>query len=126
MNKLILLFICSFLITLTLFAQTNKITDLGVMNWNAAKIACNELVLTGYNDWHLPTKDELNAIYLNLVKLGIGGFTYYSYWSSTETDTNNAFFQSFNNGNQYNHDGKGNTISRTKELEYFVRGVRAF
>ena len=102
------------------------ITDLGGMNWNAAKIACNELVLTGYNDWHLPTKDELNAIYLNLAKLGVGGFTYYSYWSSTETDTNNAFRQNFNNGNQYKEDGKGNTISYTKVLEYYVRAVRAF
>ena len=31
MNKLILLFICSFLITLTLFAQTNKITEVVVV-----------------------------------------------------------------------------------------------
>ena len=44
--------------------------DLGSMDWGSAKIACDELVLNGYSDWRLPTKEELNAIYVNLVKYG--------------------------------------------------------
>ena len=103
-----------------------SITDLGVMNWNAARIACDELVLTGYSDWYLPTKEELNMIFVNLNKIGVGGFESQFYWSSSEIDINNAFFQSFNNGNQYNHDGRGNTISYTKILKYGVRAVRSF
>ena len=30
--------------------------DLGQMDWNAAKTACDELILNGYSDWHLPTE----------------------------------------------------------------------
>ena len=84
----------------------------------AAKI-CNDLVLNGYNDWYLPSKDELNKLYLN--KAVIGGFasTYYDfYWSSSEHYNNiSAWFQGFENGLQ-------NTGSKT-DLAH-VRAVRAF
>jgi len=93
------------------------ITDLGEMDWNTAKTACDELILNGYSDWRLPTKDELNAIYVNLKKLGVGGFANGYYWSSTELVGNGAWAQLFNGGDQYN-DGKGNTN--------YVRAIRAF
>jgi hypothetical protein len=39
------------------------ITDLSdIMDWDAAKKACDELILTGYSDWHLPSIEELNAL----------------------------------------------------------------
>jgi hypothetical protein len=38
----------------------------------------------GYNDWYLPSKDELNKLYLNQVT--IGGFADATYWSSTGDD----------------------------------------
>ncbi|MFH1224133.1 MAG: DUF1566 domain-containing protein [Pseudomonadota bacterium] len=38
----------------------------------------------GYHDWYLPSKDELNKLYLNRVK--IGGFALDTYWSSSEHD----------------------------------------
>lgn len=98
------------------------ITDLGsTMDWNSAKTSCDELILNGYNDWHLPSKEELNKLYL--LELGVGGFerdprkgSYY--WSSTETTDNNAWIQNFDYGNTFD----------TKKIrdEFRVRAVRNF
>jgi len=76
------------------------ITDLGSMDWNSAKTACDELILNGYSDWRLPSKEELNALYVNLKQIGVGGFADNYYWSSTETSSGNAWEQDFSNGKQ--------------------------
>jgi hypothetical protein len=58
-------------------------------------------------DWRLPTKYELNQMYLNIgqgnaLGLGnIGGFANNTYWSSTEYDNYDAWGQYFGTGNQY-------------------------
>lgn len=53
----------------------------------------------GFKDWYLPSKEELNKLYLN--KALVGGFTDYDYWSSTENSALNAWVQLFANGYQY-------------------------
>jgi len=77
----------------------------------AARI-CGDLVLNGYSDWFLPSKDELNKLYIN--RVAIGGFASDYYWSSSQNDGTNAWlislFQRVN--------GKDNA--------YRVRAVRAF
>ncbi|MBA7677637.1 hypothetical protein ES703_85897 [subsurface metagenome] len=70
-----------------------------------------------YDDWFLPSKDELNSMYTNLHQQGVGGFADNNYWSSSENSANNAWKQNFNNGNQ-NNNNKNNTNR--------VRAVRAF
>ena len=60
------------------------IIDLGQIDWNSAKTSCEELTLNGYNDWNLPTKEELNVLYDNLARYGVGGFKQSPYWSSTK------------------------------------------
>ena len=83
----------------------------------AARRAKN-LVLGGKSDWFLPSKDELNQMYLR--RTAIGGFSTddgFYYWSSSE----NSYFawtQGFDLGIQYNNFGKPNPDS--------VRPVRAF
>ena len=54
----------------------------------------------GYSDWYLPSKDELNKLYLN--REAIGGFANNLYWSSTEYNGNFYFAwgQNFNGGAQ--------------------------
>jgi hypothetical protein len=82
----------------------------------AARI-CNNLVLNGYSDWFLPSKDELNLMYQNLKLAGIGGFAGDFYWSSSEDSSNYAWGQDFSTGLQ---DG-------TNKVNYKrVRAVRAF
>ncbi len=82
----------------------------------AAKI-CDDLIAAGYDDWYLPSRDELNLMYKNLKKSGIGGFADYPYWSSTEEDNNNAWSLAFDSGFK-SSDLKTNT--------YHVRAARTF
>jgi len=69
----------------------------------------------GYSDWYLPSKDELNKLFLNQAK--IGGFGPYYYWSSSEFDAGTAWTQAFDLSHQYAYAKNG--ASR-------VRAVRAF
>ena len=86
----------------------------------AARI-CNEYSVTvdgvTYGDWYLPSKFELNLLYLQ--KSVVGGFANNSYWSSTEYNSTYlyAWLQSFSNG--------GQGASYKYEILY-VRAVRAF
>jgi hypothetical protein len=83
----------------------------------AARI-CNDLVLNGYSDWFLPSKDELNLMYTQ--RTTIGGFAVDYYWSSSEYDANYAWSQVFTNGYQSNY-------PYTKIYSaFYVRAVRAF
>jgi hypothetical protein len=59
---------------------------------------CNDYSSGGYIDWFLPSKDELNKLYLN--KNAIGGFSSFDYWTSTETSSSGAATQDFSNGYQ--------------------------
>jgi len=84
----------------------------------AAKM-CADLVLNGYDDWFLPSKDELVILYQNRYKIGSFDNTYGIYWSSTE-DTNYkcAWVVHFHSG--------GNLGISEKLINYRLRAVRAF
>lgn len=95
-----------------------SLEDLVWGEWEEAKEACAEYSFMGKNDWYLPSKDELNLLYVNLHKKGLGDFTNNNYWSSTEYNIDLAWRQLFANGNQ-------NYYSKSS-LKYIVRAVRAF
>jgi hypothetical protein len=84
----------------------------------AARLA-NDLTLGGQSDWFLPSKDELNQMYINLhsASTPLGGFSTDYYWSSSEFADIFADGQNFVGGGQ-NNGGKTNL--------YYVRPVRAF
>ncbi len=78
----------------------------------------------GYTDWFLPSKAELNKMWLeretiNTTASANGGsdFSTNVYWSSTEYGNSNSWLQVFLNGAQ----GPNN-----KNYTYNVRAVRAF
>jgi hypothetical protein len=77
---------------------------------------CDTLTLGTYTDWYLPSKDELNLLYRN--KAIIGGFSTNGYWSSSETDMNDAWSQNFNSGTQVSFN-KNNTTNATRAIRSF-------
>ncbi len=68
-----------------------------------------------YSDWYLPSKDELNQLFIN--RVAVGGFASDDYRSSSENDYRHAWYQYFNYGNQ---------SSSPKENPLYVRAVRSF
>jgi hypothetical protein len=64
--------------------------------------------------WYLPSKDELNKLYLN--KEAIGGFADDYYWSSTVTDDNLVWIQNFKTGETRFTDQKEAQKERTRNI----------
>jgi len=95
--------------------QVNTTTIVNVQGAGSyAANLCNDLIVGNYNDWFLPSKDELNKLYLN--KVAIGGFAY-GYWSSSEYNVYDAWAQNFFHGYQYYYN---------EDITFRVRAVRAF
>ena len=69
----------------------------------------------GYSDWYLPSKDELNQLYLN--RVAIGGFASAFYWSSTEATQFFTWRQNLNTGVQ-------DTLGKSGLM--YVRAIRTF
>ena len=71
----------------------------GCSSANIAAKLCLDLVLNGYDDWFLPSKDELWQLFLH--KDIVGSFASdvtAPYWSSTEVENSNgAWRQTFSN-----------------------------
>ena len=91
-------------------------------DWNTAINRCKELKINDITGWSLPDKDQLNLMYENLHKNGIGGFQNDWYWSSSRhTDYDlDAWNQDFRDGSQ-DHYSAFNTGN-----QFRVRAVLAF
>jgi hypothetical protein len=70
----------------------------------------------GLSDWYLPSKDELNEIFLN--RSTISGLVCVDYWSSSEENASQAWFHYFHFGVQ---EGKNKNSAN-----YCARPIRAF
>lgn len=79
--------------------------------------------INGYDDWFLPSRDELSAIYANLFYLGPNfhstyGFANLTYTSSSELDATGSWGVAFGTGTDVQNSKTGATIA--------VRPVRRF
>ena len=84
----------------------------------AARLA-DQYAYGGYDDWFLPSQDELDLMYQN--KGAIGVFASDDYWSSSEYLPGGAWIQAFGGFSE------GNQFTAIKyDDNYGVRAVRAF
>jgi hypothetical protein len=106
------------------FSNTsNIIASQGIIATNYAAGLARAYTGGGYTDWYLPSKDELNKLYLN--RVAIGGFISNSnglYWSSSEIQSNpyhSAWLQDFSNGGPL-------SIFKSFDFDVNVRAIRSF
>jgi hypothetical protein len=92
--------------------RTNTLTIVAVQGrGNHAADQCFSITDAGYTDWYLPSKDELNKIYL-----AHGFDPSRFYWSSTESGKSTAWIQA-SDGTQSTYDKNG---------KFTIIGVRSF
>lgn len=112
----------------TLISGTGTAVGTGMLNTAAilagcstagiAARACDDLVLNGYSDWYLPSRDEVSLMWTNLYAQGLGNFYQFNqYWSSSEYNASYAWYTSFYNGSSWYND---------KNYAQKVRAVRSF
>lgn len=92
---------------------TAIVTALGAGNY-AAKL-CADLDLDGFSDWYLPSKDELNLMYVN--RDAIGNLNEAGYWSSSEEVGTIVWIQNL---------GSGDVSTTESTMNNAVRAIRAF
>jgi hypothetical protein len=105
-------------------SNTQTIVSFFGNSTNYAAKFCDQLSYGGYNDWYLPSRDELIEIYQNLYASNIGGFVNDSkYWSSSDDDffIQNAWCQKMTIIS-----GSVNAISEQKNINLKVRPIRCF
>lgn len=98
--------------------NTNYIYTNCTSNQNGA-YKCKNLTIEGYNDWFLPSKNEVTIIYQNYELVG-GVYPTQSQgvWCSTEINSNNAWVCSF--------DGGGGWFSLPKNYGFNIKPLRKF
>jgi len=64
-------------------SNTQSIVDSQGVGGYAA-FFCDTMVLSGYSDWYLPSRFELESMHQNLHEKAIGDFSELDYWSSTD------------------------------------------
>ena len=83
-------------------------------DWPSATTDAQAYKGGGKNDWHLPSKDELNQMLPLASTLDLRAPVLY--WSSTEFDANDAWSQSISDGTQHHY---------SKAFIAYVRPIRS-
>ncbi len=102
-----------------------------VKEYGAGKYAAKwaaDYEVNGYDDWFLPSADELDVMYnvLYAVEEPLIGFAPTYYWSSSEYDLKNAWTVLFRSGQRFDREGWFTTKETGKPNAIRVRPIRAF
>ena len=89
---------------------------LGHMAWDKAFKLCPQYEGGGYTDWYLPTKEELENMYYNMIKSGLI-HDQETYWSSNQEESMALWGYNFKKG-------RPGLYGAAKKLA--VRAVRCF
>lgn len=103
---------------------TNIVNTFGLSGLNYAAKMCFILNQNGFDDWFLPSRDELITLYQNLYLQNLGSFTLGArYWTSSGDDyfTQNAWCQKMSNNS-----GTVNSLSELKTMSLKIRPIRCF
>jgi len=95
--------------------NTQKIVTAQGTSRNYAALECANSNRGGFTDWFLPSKEELNRLFLQ--KKLVGGFASNDYWSSS------LFLDGYPFGQ---HFGTGHRNYNIENYFYFVRAIRSF
>jgi hypothetical protein len=96
-------------------ANTTSIVN-GCAEGGIAARICDELLLNGYSDWFLPSRNEMAEMHVR--RNEIGGFAPNGYWTSSENTGYNAWVSNFRN--------LGGSDYEFKNRPFYVRAIRAF
>ena len=91
---------------------------------NIAASLCDQFESNGYDDWYLPSRDELDSLYQHreivsetAIENNGGNLSGGEYWSSSHYLDNTVWIQNFDAGNQ---------LSELKDQNNYVRAIRTF
>lgn len=98
-------------------SNTSMIVNFVGSSTTYAARVCQDLVLNSYDDWYLPSKDQLEK--MEDMDHLIGNLTGW-YWSSTESSSTSAYDHYFPNGSL------STTYSKSNGVDDKVRAVRSF
>ena len=73
---------------------------------------CNDIIINGFDDWFLPSKDELGLIYTHVYLQNLANYKTGGFWSSSEINANNVWYYPMGSSSQpvsYTKNSSGGT-----------------
>ena len=101
------------------------VCDVGSYNFTDAETVCDELALNGYNDWRLPSLDELKIIFNYTKGLGVelGLEKNQFYWSSSKCEGWDGYY-AFECSRAYKESFKYSSINGVRAVRFISPQVQ--
>ena len=84
--------------------------------------------MNGYDDWFLPSKDELGLMYTNLHAQSVGDFSSVNWYYSSSEYNDNSYYSPASHVwiRLFKTGGNSEEAFNSKEYSLYVRAARAF